>query len=250
LNITAALATKRIATYERVSSEDQRNRETIKTQTDEIARRLASTPGIALVGRYADDGVSGTIPIAERPAGARLLADAARGLFDEVWVYSVDRLGRGWIDPEIVWETLESAGVTIYSVREEVGDRLVYHIMAGLAAKKRTDFLRLSSDGMNRAAKEGRYCGGIRPFGYLVEGKRPQSYLMPAEEPILGSLLSEAEAVRLMYRRLAVDGKSCQGIADELNALGIPTLYALEAGACGANGPRDSGARAGSGTWW
>src|SRR5450759_4903070 len=110
LNVTAALATKRIATYERVSSEDQRNRETIRTQTDEIARRLASTPGIVFVGRYADDGVSGTIPMGERPAGARLLADAARGLFDQVWVYSVDRLGRGWIDPEIVWETLESAG--------------------------------------------------------------------------------------------------------------------------------------------
>jgi len=85
---------RRVVTYERVSSEDQKQRETIKVQTDELARRLEDEPQIIFIRRYSDDGVSGTIPMAQRPAGARLMAAAARREFDEVWVYRIDRLGR------------------------------------------------------------------------------------------------------------------------------------------------------------
>ena len=47
---------KRVATYERVSSEDQRERETIKTQTDALAERLAHDPTAQLVAQFRDDG--------------------------------------------------------------------------------------------------------------------------------------------------------------------------------------------------
>ena len=57
---------KRVATYERVSSEDQRERETIKTQSDALAQRLAYDPTVRLVARFSDDGVSGTIPMGKR----------------------------------------------------------------------------------------------------------------------------------------------------------------------------------------
>jgi site-specific DNA recombinase len=36
---------------------------------------------------YADDGVSGTIPLHERPEGRRLLEDTKAGKFDAVLVY-------------------------------------------------------------------------------------------------------------------------------------------------------------------
>ena len=71
---------RRVVTYERVSSEDQRERATIKTQQDELAVDLSKEPNVRLGTRYIDDGVSGTIPMALRPAGKRLLADAGRGL--------------------------------------------------------------------------------------------------------------------------------------------------------------------------
>ena len=92
---------RRVVTYERVSSEDQRERATIKTQQDELAVDLSKEPNVRLGTRYIDDGVSGTIPMAHRPAGKRLLADAGRGLFDEVWVWKIDRLGRDDVDPLI-----------------------------------------------------------------------------------------------------------------------------------------------------
>jgi len=40
------LSAKRVATYERVSSEDQRQRETIKSQTDALAIRLDHDPSV------------------------------------------------------------------------------------------------------------------------------------------------------------------------------------------------------------
>ena len=60
-----------VVTYERVSSEDQRERETIKTQTEALARRLTSDVEVELVNRYPDEGVSGTVPLKDRPAGGR-----------------------------------------------------------------------------------------------------------------------------------------------------------------------------------
>ena len=50
--MTMVTATRRVATYERVSSEDQRERETIKTQTEALERRLAIEDSIELVERY------------------------------------------------------------------------------------------------------------------------------------------------------------------------------------------------------
>lgn len=223
-NTAQTVGLRRIATYERVSSEDQKRRETIKTQTQEIARRLEADPTVELVNRYVDDGVSGMVPMAKRPAGARVYADAALGLFDTLWVYSVDRLGRGWVDPEVVWEDLERLGVSIYSVSEDVSERLVYHIMAGLAAKKRADFLRASAAGMRRAVEEGRYVGGIAPYGYRVQGEGHRALLVPDDTVVWGDM-SAVSVVCWIYELLGTNGWSCPKIADELNRLGVPTSY-------------------------
>ena len=69
------IALKRVATYERVSSEDQRDRETIKTQTDALAQGLGSDPTVQLVARYIDDGVQhhphGSTPPGTSPTPGR-----------------------------------------------------------------------------------------------------------------------------------------------------------------------------------
>lgn len=98
---------KCIATYERVSSEDQRERETIKTQTESLAARLKADTSVELIDRYPDEGVSGTVPLKNRPAGSRLLRDAYRGLFTEVWVYKLDRLARDVVDALLVRRELK-----------------------------------------------------------------------------------------------------------------------------------------------
>ncbi len=219
--MTSQNTERRVVTYERVSSEDQRERETIKTQTEELVRHLASLPDVRIVGRYQDDGISGTVPFAQRPGGARLLRDAAKQGFSEIWVYRLDRLGRDDIDPLVVRRQLEAQGVTVNSVVEGHPDDFMYAILVAVGAQERRTFLGRSISGMDRAAREGRYTGGIAPFGYRVEGKKPSARLVPDEETFWSDL-SAADLMRRIYQWLS-DGWTCVRIAQELNSLGVPT---------------------------
>ena len=214
---------RRIATYARVSSEDQAERGTIRTQADELDRYLERQPDAALVRRYVDDGVSGTIPLGERPAGSQLLRDARAGRFTEVLVHKFDRLGRDAPDLLAVGRALREAGVTLRSLIEGAPDLFMWDILAAVSDNDRRTFLRRSADGTNRAAREGRYVGGIVAFGYVVAGTKPHARLVPDTAP-LWATLSAADVVRRMYGWLA-DGWSCRRIAQDLNGVGVPTHY-------------------------
>jgi site-specific DNA recombinase len=111
-------------------------------------------------------------------------------------------------------------------------------VHAAPAAEERRRLRRRSMDGMNRAAAEGRYVGGIVPFGYRVEGHRPRARLVP-DDVLLWGTWSAADVVRHIYNRLALDRWSCIRISEELNALGVPTAYAREGR--GVRGKRTAG---------
>jgi site-specific DNA recombinase len=223
MRVTEATKRKIVAAYLRVSSDEQRENQTIKTQEDAI-RRYAEMLGLEIFHWYRDDGVSGTVPMAQRPAGKILLADAARACFGEVLVFKIDRLGRDDLDPIVVWMQLERFHVSVRSVIEGVSTIFEYHIRVAMSAEERRGLLARSKAGMDRAAREGRYLGGIVPLGYRVEGKNPRARLVPSDKPMWGQL-SEADVVRRIYHWVAVDGWNTFQIAAELNALGVPTVY-------------------------
>src|SRR5439155_604499 len=110
-------ATGIAAVYLRVSSDEQRERQTIETQRD-FAARYCDLHGIPVHDTYADDGVSGTIPFAQRPDGARLLDDARAGLFDTLLVYKQDRLSRAARITLNAVAELEGLGIQIKSMTE------------------------------------------------------------------------------------------------------------------------------------
>jgi hypothetical protein len=66
--------------YCRVSSAQQEERETIQNQID-FAQNYCKLNNIELQHIYKDDGVTGTLPLNERPAGQELLHDAKNGKF-------------------------------------------------------------------------------------------------------------------------------------------------------------------------
>jgi site-specific DNA recombinase len=215
---------RRVATYERTSSEDQRERETIRTQTDILDRALAADPNVVVVYRFRDDGVSGTIPMGQRPDGRKLIAAAAAGAFDELWVTRPDRLTRKAADGLQLYELFSSLGIQLVGILEAIGDETMFGFQSVMADAYRRQFLANSAKGMERAAREGRYCGGIRPYGYVVLGRKEKAYLVPSDIVVWGGL-TEADIVRTIYYHLEVDGWSCRRIALEFNALGIPTAY-------------------------
>ena len=82
-----------VAVYVRVSTEEQRERQSIRTQI-EFGERYCQLHSLATFRVYNDDGVSGTVPLDKRPEGGQILMDAQRGKFDQLLIYKLDRLGR------------------------------------------------------------------------------------------------------------------------------------------------------------
>src|SRR5262245_57218528 len=70
----------------RVSTEDQADRGTIDAQRD-FLRQFTNLYQLPVAGEYADDGVTGTLPLEARPEGQRLLQDTEAGAFGCVLVY-------------------------------------------------------------------------------------------------------------------------------------------------------------------
>jgi site-specific DNA recombinase len=106
-----------VALYMRVSSEDQADRGTIDAQRD-FLRQFASLYQLPMADEYADDGVTGTLPLGERPEGRRLLQDAETGRFGCVLVYRLTRLGRSLKALIDAHDILSRFGVTIRSATE------------------------------------------------------------------------------------------------------------------------------------
>jgi site-specific DNA recombinase len=216
--------TRRVAFYERVSSEDQKERATILTQKDALNQKLKAEPTASLIFRYTDDGISGTIPMSNRPSGKQLLRDADNHLFDELWVYNLSRLGRNKVDLLLLQQRFEDLHIKIISLQEGELAGIPFDVSAILADYARKHWLKLSADGMKRAASEGRYTGGIVPIGYKKVGQKQTARLELSDDPLWINL-TEVDAVRRIYNHLAVDGWSCFRIAKEFNSLGIPTDY-------------------------
>jgi site-specific DNA recombinase len=215
-----------VGVYLRVSTEEQRERQSIVTQR-EFGQRYCELHTLPIYEIYADDGISGTVPLELRPAGRRALEDACRHKFDQLLVFKLDRLGR---DTRLILNAvaeLEKHGVRVRSMTEEFDTatatgRLMLTMLSGFAAHERELIRERSVAGTNRRAEEGAWLGGIVPYGYRKEGEKRNSHLATNEDRIPGFDLSEAEVVRTIYRMSAVEKKSCQKIADHFNQLGLP----------------------------
>jgi site-specific DNA recombinase len=82
-NARRQAADDHVALYLRVSTEEQRERQSIDTQR-EFGIKYADLHQLPIHGIYADDGVSGTVPIEERSEGRRILEAARRGEFNQL----------------------------------------------------------------------------------------------------------------------------------------------------------------------
>jgi len=221
--MTVATGVRRVGVYARVSSDDQAQRGTIGTQTDTLDRRLASEPDVEIVARYIDDGVSGTIPMGKRPGGGLLMRDAVAGNIDEVWFLATDRLGRDAPDVLRTRRQLGTLGIRLMTPSGECNP-LVTDIEAVIGDYVRVKLLADTARGIDRAARAGRYLGGIVPLGFRVAGQKETARLVPDRTEMWAGR-SAADLVREIYERLALRGQSCRAIAADFNALGIPTDY-------------------------
>ena len=171
-----------VALYARVSSDDQADRETIKDQVL-LYEKWIDLHGHQDGGRYLDDGVTGTLPMSDRPGGSKLLEAIKRREVSAVAFKNVKRLGR---KTRVVLDFIEScdqAGATITSITEPFSTadaigRFIVTVLASISELDRENILEQTRAGMRRRAREGGWLGGKCAYGYRIEGKRHQAHLI------------------------------------------------------------------------
>jgi site-specific DNA recombinase len=206
---------ERVALYMRVSSEEQRDRETIEIQR-EFVQEYCRLYGLEVAQVYADDGVSGTIPLHERPEGGRLLEDAKGGKFSTLLIYRLDRLGRSLLVIVDAHDRLQAFGVALKSATEPIdtsnpSGRLIFQMLASFAEFERESIRERTQAGLHRALRNGKFVGRL-PYGYKLSPN--ETGLEVVEE--------EAWVVRDIIANIAA-GASLYSESKRLNDEGIPS---------------------------
>jgi site-specific DNA recombinase len=205
----------------RVSTEKQRDAETIKTQ-EMVARQRLETAGVdpTDVLWFRDDGVSGDVPIWDRPGGAELKEAVEAGRITQaVYVYGISRVNREDILSFFALSALlDEYGLALRSITEgvdtsEEGGDFVAGVLALVAREQKRQQLKLTKAGRLRKAKDGKW-PGRPPYGHRV-GPDGALEIHPAQAPI------KREIFRLFVEEVMGAG----AIATHLNDQGIPGPY-------------------------
>lgn len=180
--------------YSRVSTAEQVEGSSLATQREALERYGATL-------FYPDGGVSGSIPLADRPFGADLLADLQPG--DVVVATKLDRLFRNATDALATAERLERRGVKLVLLdisRDPVNaggvGKLVFTILAGVAEMERARIAERTKEGRKAKMARGGSVGGVAPFGYRVEGSGKGAMLvaLPEQQAALQTIRQAKEA--------------------------------------------------------
>jgi len=193
---------ERIALYLRVSSEEQRDRETIEIQRH-FLEEYCRLYGLEVAEVYADDGVSGTVPLHERPEGRRLLEDAQAEKFDTLIVYKLDRLGRTLLVIVDAHDRLQTAGVSLRSAREPIdtsnpSGRLIFQMLASFAEYDRENIKERTTAGIHRAFRNGKH-GGRIPYGYDVIDEAGTFEVVEHEARVVREIVANVAAGATLY---------------------------------------------------
>ena len=212
---------KTAAIYARVSSDKQREENTIASQTAALivfAREQQFEVPPEWV--FEDDGFSGASLI--RPGLERVRDLAAEGLIQAILVYAPDRLSRRYAHQVLLIEEFARAGVeTLFACAPRGStpeDELLVQFQGMIAEYERAQILERSRRGKRHRARQGEVSvlSGA-PFGYHFIRKTDHSaaYYEIDEE--------QARVVRRVFELYSVGGLSIGAIARLLNEKAIPT---------------------------
>jgi DNA invertase Pin-like site-specific DNA recombinase len=170
-----------------------------------ICETYCRRQGLAAPVVYSDVATSGGVPLAERPAGARLLRDAGRG--DHVIVARLDRLSRNFLDFAITIDAWSKAGVTLHPCDfpmvvkpDDLLSNAFVHMLAIFAQHERRLIGERIKEALGHRIEQGRKVGGNARLGFMHEKRGPHWYRVecPYESEIC---LKAAELALAGYAR-------------------------------------------------
>jgi putative DNA-invertase from lambdoid prophage Rac len=196
--------------YGRVSTAEQAaNGDSLATQEQQI-RGYSMMKGWDVAKFFIDGGVSGSVPLADRPEGRRLLEIVRNG--DIVITAKLDRAFRSAADALGTLEALKDQGVGLHMI-DLGGDvcgngisKLVFTILSAVAENERDRIRERIRDVKHHLASQGIYNGGKRPFGFdVVDGRLVQNANEQAAIARMRALYDEGMSLRDIGKRIAAE---------------------------------------------
>lgn len=212
---------KTAAIYARVSSEQQKEQNTIASQTAGL-REYAQAHQYAVPPEwiFEDEGYSGSV--LARPGLERLRDLIAEGAIETVLVYGPDRLSRNYAYQVILLEEFARHGTEVVFLNAPAADtpeqRLLVQFQGMIAEYERAQIAERCRRGKRHQAKAGMVnVLSAAPYGYryVKKTEAAQAYYQVLE--------SEAEVARKIFALYTVEGLSLRAIVGRLNAEKIPT---------------------------
>ena len=210
----------RIAIYARVSTEEQREGQTIDSQVAELERFCREKVWL-VTGIYKDEGWSGGIM--ERPELDRLRDDAQKAVFDAVLINDVDRLARDVAHLGVIKRDLERKGIQVIFRKLPAESSPTYNLMVNILGS----FAEFEREMISDRTRRGRrhkvevrklYLGSNTSYGYRY---LPMDRIN-GTAGILEIAPTEASVVRQMFKWVDQEGLSGRRVMKRLNELKIP----------------------------
>jgi DNA invertase Pin-like site-specific DNA recombinase len=212
--------------YTRVSTGKQaKEGESLDVQMRQLAG-YAAMNGWELAETFREEGVSGSVPLAERPEGKRLLGKLRAG--DVIIAPKLDRIFRSALDALQMVESLKRQGVALHLL-DLGGDisgnglsKLFLTIVAAVAEAERDRIAERVATVKADQRKRGRYLGGLVPYGFQV-GAEGALEPVPEQQAVIGKAKAlRAEGASLRAIRAALADEGVQLSLDAINRISQP----------------------------
>ena len=212
---------KTAAIYTRVSSNQQKENQTIGSQVDELLS-FAKEQGYVVPKEYVfkDEGYSGAILV--RPRLERVRDLSAEGQIQAVLVYSPDRLSRNYAYQVVLTDEFASCGTEVLFVNSPKAntpeEALLLQLHGMISEYERAMIKERSRRGKRFKAKSGSInvlSGAPLGYNYIKKTEDAMAYYEINEE--------ESAVVKEIFRLYTEDFHSIGSIAKHLNARKIPT---------------------------
>jgi putative DNA-invertase from lambdoid prophage Rac len=203
--------------YTRVSTASQADEGQSLDVQERTIRGYTMMRGMVIDALFVERGVSGSVPLHERPEGARLLASLQAG--DVIVTPKLDRMFRSSNDALNVLEDLKQRRIALHML-DLGGDvtgldgngnaKLIFTILAAVAETERDRIRERIATVKADQRQRGHYLGGRVPFGYAVVEIGGDSVLQPlaSEQAMIGTakqLRAAGVSLRAIQGRLEAD---------------------------------------------
>ena len=195
--------------YARYSSDRQRE-ESIEGQLRECTE-YARKNNLTLLGTYVDRALSART--ADRPDFQRMIADSAKGIFDVVLVWKLDRFSRDRYDSAHYKHILKKNGVRLISIKENISDGpegiILESMLEGYAEYYSAELSQKIRRGQQDNAIKCMNNGGNTPLGYYVDKATGKLDIDPETAPYVRELFSryaDGERLTVLQAEMAQRG--------------------------------------------